>query len=87
MYETIDILDIIEEDPLCLFYYPDDNTFVDSNGFTVLDFFRYVTPNYLMIFLAHKESMIVPRRDIPSKPLVIFYDDNDENMEFIKSYF
>ena len=60
-----------------LYYYENDNMFIDEGGFPVFDLFRIITPNDLFLFRHHKEYMLVPHCSIPRVGVEIFYPDDD----------
>lgn len=65
----------MHKDVLTLWYYEQDNSWTDCNGFIVLDLFRYVTPGYIDIFRAGHSNMVVPRRDCPGEAVMLFYEN------------
>lgn len=73
-----------EENSLALFYYKDENLFRDSDGFPILDLFRYVAPGYISVFKEKNVNMVVPRRDKHDEAVILFTDNDDD--EYFKIY-
>ena len=72
-------VDIMEEfdEIIQLYYYADDNVFMDEDGFPVFGLFHIIAPNDLFLFKVHKEYMLVPHRENPKIGVELFYPDDD----------
>ena len=63
----------MDDEIIALFYYDDDNCFVDENGCIVYNLFDYVTPNELLIFKQEREDLFITKPD--GKYIEIIYPE------------
>lgn len=60
------------EDTTALFYYEEDNYFVDEGGYIIYNIFSYISPSQLLLFKKHRTYMCVatPKGDV----IELFHD-------------
>jgi len=70
------------DDIIGLWYYPEDNLFIDDNGFPVFDIFRMITPNDLFLFRHDKEYTLLSCSTNPKIGVELFYPDDDYSLYY-----
>lgn len=62
------------EDALALFYYEEDNYFVDEYGNVIYNIFSYISPSQLFLFKKGRTYMCVAT---PNGEIIELYHDGD----------
>ncbi len=58
-------MDLSEESVVYLYYFEEDNYFVDCDGHTIYDIFSLITPSDLLLFRRDNAINVFPLRGTP----------------------
>lgn len=62
-----------------IFYYPDDRLFTDSDGFEILNPYKFLSPSDIKIFWYFKRDLIFQKNGYD---VYIFYQNDTEESEY-----